>query len=932
MKRIITLYLMMLAFVAAANATDYDLIIDGTTVTSSNAEDVKGDGIFKYDATHNSLLIKGSYTSKTSRMIESNIYKLNITFLGDVVLTCNNGPVFLLKKETRLTGVSDKTLTVKSPVECGFYLINGASLAINNTNVDIQALWGIAGPFQNQLGEKLTVNNSNVTITTSGSGAAAICDLMGGLELVDCGILAPEGTYFDVKDLKDKDGNLAKDVTIVRPVAISETNFPDANFRAYVKANCQSDGDDYLTVKEIAAVKKIICNSSISTNKITSLKGIEFFLALNELNCNNNQLTSLDVTKNTQLKSLFAESNQLTSLDVTKNTQLEQLFVTQNQLTSLDVTKNTQLKFLFLTDNKLTSLDVTKNTALTALNTEGNQLTSLDVTKNTALTNLSVASNQLTSLDVSKNTALEILNASYNQLSSIDVTKITNLKDLFLQGNKKLTSLNVTKNTALRKLEVSNNKLTSLDVTKNTALTNLKVSHNRLTSLDVTKNTKLEILDARDNKLTSIDVTKMTNLKELYIHNNQLTSLDVTKNTKLQYLYPAFNKLTSLDASKNTKLVEIQVHENQLTSFVVSDQAANFDRIVCLKNQLDEGAMYNLVKSLPQVTNKVLWVIEEEDGEGNVMTTEEVAMAKEKGWRVQHSILGSPKDYDGTEPTGAIINATNFPDATFRSYVKANCQSNGDEYLTAEEMAAVTVIDVRNKGIAKLNGIERFTALKELYCSQNKLTALDVTKNTQLTRLACGSNKLKTLDVTKNTKLENFHCANNQLTSLNVTKNTKLWRLVCTTNQLTKLDVSKNTLLTEFRCNENKLTSLLVTNNKKLKTLECCNNQIKADAMDKLVKSMPTVSGDPGVFIPFNMTTDNNVITSKQVNDAKAKNWNVQAVKDGSYVDYVPSGIEEVNMDIVTDDRYYTIDGKLVDGVPTKKGIYIHGGKKVVVR
>ena len=570
---------------------------------------------------------------------------------------------------------------------------------------------------------------------------------------------------------------------------VTKTNFPDATFRAYVKANCQSDGDDILTDEEIAAVKTI----SVRGKNVTNLKGVEFFTALTELYCDYNQLTALNISKNTKLTKLDCDGNQLKKLDVTKNTALIELNCGENQLTTLNVTKNTKLKTLYC------------------------------------------HSNQLTSLNMSKNTALVNLNCIYNQLAS----------------------------------------------------------------LDVSKSTKLDLLECDHNKLTSLDVSTNTNLHRLYCEHNQLGSLIVANNS--------------------TKLSQIW----------------------CYVNQLDEAAMYKFVMSLPQNPMGQIIAIDGNEEEGNVMTTEQVAIAKAKGWQIL-ALSGDNLNYEGTEPTGVAINETNFPDATFRAYVKSSCQSDGDDYLTATEKKAVTKIDVHNKGITSLKGVERFTALKELLCYTNKITALDVTKNTQLTRLACNSNKLKTLDLTKNTKLENLNCSSNQLTSLNVTKNTKLWRLVCSSNKLTTLNVSKNTLLTEFKCNENQLTALTVTNNKKLTTLECCNNQIGEEAMDKLVKSMPTVSGTPGVFVPFNLSkADGNVINTRQVNEAKAKNWNVKALKNSDYVDYegvIPSGIDEVTVEPATegrhytDDRYYTLDGRPLDAAPTQRGIYIHHGKKIVVK
>ena len=188
---------------------------------------------------------------------------------------------------------------------------------------------------------------------------------------------------------------------------------------------------------------------------ISDMSELHYFSNLKCLDCSNNQLTSLDVSKNTALERLDCYNNQLTSLDVSKNTALKELYCYNNQLTALDVSKNTALRHLSCRNNQLTSLDVSNNTALSYLHCDRNQLTSLNVSDNTALELLWCHNNQLTSLDVSKNTALEDLACSYNQLTSLDVSK----------------------NTALRHLSCYNNQLTSLDVSKNTALVWLNCDH-----------------------------------------------------------------------------------------------------------------------------------------------------------------------------------------------------------------------------------------------------------------------------------------------------------------------------------------------------------------------------------------------------------------------------------------------------------------------
>ena len=204
------------------------------------------------------------------------------------------------------------------------------------------------------------------------------------------------------------------------------------------------DGDGQISEKEAMLVETLLIGGDIR-----NLEEIKYFTALTYLDCSDNQLTSLDLSKNTALTYLSCSDN---------------------QLTSLDLSNNTALTYLWCGGNQLTSLDVSKNTALTELACSYNQLTSLDLSKNTVLTYLRCSDNQLTSLDVSKNTALETLYCSDNQLTSLDVSK----------------------NTALTKLYCSDNQLTSLDVSNNTALTYLRCYSTQLTSLDLSRNRGLE--------------------------------------------------------------------------------------------------------------------------------------------------------------------------------------------------------------------------------------------------------------------------------------------------------------------------------------------------------------------------------------------------------------------------------------------------------
>ena len=219
------------------------------------------------------------------------------------------------------------------------------------------------------------------------------------------------------------------------------------------------------------------------------------------LECSENQLTALDVSKNTALTAFYCGGNQLTALDVSKNTALTAFYCGGNQLTALDVSKNTALMLFSCYSNQLTVLNVSQNTALTHLDCPGNQLVFMDISHNTALISLDCYENQLNTLDVSKNTTIEWLSCYGNQLTALDVRKNTAIEGLSCYGNQ-LTALDVSKNTALAYLRCGINQLTALDVSKNIALTYLACQNNQLTALDVSKNTALMELRCQNNQLT----------------------------------------------------------------------------------------------------------------------------------------------------------------------------------------------------------------------------------------------------------------------------------------------------------------------------------------------------------------------------------------------------------------------------------------------
>ena len=144
-----------------------------------------------------------------------------------------------------------------------------------------------------------------------------------------------------------------------------------------------------------------------------------------------------------------------------------------------------------------------------------------------------------------------------------------------------------------------------------------------------------------------------------------------------------------------------------------------------------------------------------------------------------------------------VINAKNFPDENFLNYLLKQDYGK-DGKLTEEEIKNITELNVSDKGIRSLQGIEHFTALTKLDCHNNQLTSLNVLGCSALTELDCANNQLAALDVSGYTALTKLNCRYNQLTSLNVSGCTALAELYCSGNQLRILNASGCIALTKL--------------------------------------------------------------------------------------------------------------------------------------
>lgn len=112
------------------------------------------------------------------------------------------------------------------------------------------------------------------------------------------------------------------------------------------------------------------------------------------------------------------------------------------------------------------------------------------------------------------------------------------------------------------------------------------------------------------------------------------------------------------------------------------------------------------------------------------------------------------------------------------------------------------------RGVETPLELSKNSKLKDLDCSYNGLTELDVSVLPDLEKLVCDGNELVSLDLSRNPRLKELECSNNKLPELDVSGLSDLEKLKCKWNAITSLDLSQTTKLVELDCSNNKLTSL----------------------------------------------------------------------------------------------------------------------------
>lgn len=495
-----------------------------------------------------------------------------------------------------------------------------------------------------------------------------------------------------------------------------------------------------------------------------------------------------------------------------------------------------KLKKLNCSNNKLTSMNlgILKGLNLEEVDCSNNNITNIVMDSVGELVKFDCSNNALTALDVSQCSKLQQLNCSGNQLMELDVSNQTHLTQLDCHNNK-LTELNVEQNGSLTSLICNDNQLTTLDLSQNHSLSNLNCANNRLACLNVTGISGTIMADGnrRPIAVRTDGTFELTTLPGFDVSKAINWNGGIVSGTTLR-VYPGADEV-SYQYNCGDGVNRTFIFETSLPINAKNFPDANFRKYI-------EG---NIAGGRDVLTVEERSKVETIEVEGkNISRLEGIeAFPNLKVLKCGNNSIQkldlrqNPKleTLKCNENQLTQLDLSKNPDIDY-----LYCSENQLEQLDVSHLQ-LKYLYCSHNDLEQLD-VKNSKWLKELDCSKNRLTGLDlnVTHKPNLVRVECQNNKLTSLILGENQMLEKLNCANNQLTQLNLNNMSALKELNCANNQLPQLNLNNMISLKELRCQNNQLTALDVSSSPDLTTLWLKNNHLTSLNLDNNLNLNPT--------------------------------------------------------------------------------------------
>lgn len=221
-----------------------------------------------------------------------------------------------------------------------------------------------------------------------------------------------------------------------------------------------------------------------------------------------------------------------------------------------------------------------------------------------------------------------------------------------------------------------------------------------------------------------------------------------------------------------------------------------------------------------------------------------------------------------------LIPDPNFEQALIDQGIDSDGILNGQ--MSSADAKAVISLDISSQNISDLSGLEGFIKLENLDCSDNQITSLDTSLNTNLLGLDCSNNLITILNIDQNTKLIDLDAHGNNISDISLINLTSLETLLFTDNALVQLNIQNGS---------NDLISIFdTTSNPNLSCIE-----VDADILSNIpinwqkdTTSVYSADCNPDTLPPTVRTKDISITVNSPVNGTRV--W-VHQVNDGSYDD-----------------------------------------------
>ncbi|MDP2540078.1 hypothetical protein CSC81_06395 [Tenacibaculum discolor] len=401
----------------------------------------------------------------------------------------------------------------------------------------------------------------------------------------------------------------------------------------------------------------------------------------------------------------------------------------------------------------------------------------------------------------------------------VPTNNISTVTDLSISGNAtyiwEIKSLQGIEDfIALEKLTIDLNEVVTIDLSSNTNLIDLHIySDSMLQNLNILNNSKLENFHCINTSVNSIDLSNNINIRDLVIGNSSITELDLSKNIKIEQLNLSHGILEKVNFKNgnNSSITQFYCIDNpNLTCFQVDNE--NYSKTNWI--DIDDNSVFSTNCAVPLLT-----YVPDDNFEQELIN-----LGYDSGPLDDYVLTSNIENILELE-----IQEKNIADLTgiqdFKSLTKLICYTNSISSINLNNLKNLTHLNISENNLTTLD-ISNNLKLVDLFCSDNILNEIDVSDNIKLERLVCSLNKIKDLDISRNLDLYLLWCEHNLLNQLNLSLNKDLKRLSCGGNLFTSIDVSNNNILEEFYAPDGNLESLNLSKNPKINYFVVSNNKL----------------------------------------------------------------------------------------------------------